>query len=63
VAIANSPYFRNHYEQIKRRVGSKSAIVATSRRLLEIMYLVWTQKREYVEINRNRSLAVALSYF
>jgi len=60
VAIVNSPYFRAHYEQIKRRAGIKSAIVATSRRLLEIIYLVWTQKREYVEINRSRSLAVAL---
>lgn len=60
VAIVNSPYFRAHYEQIKRRAGVKSAIVATSRRLLEIIYLVWTQKREYVEINRSRSLAVAL---
>jgi len=60
VAIVNSPYFRAHYEQIKRRAGVKSAIVATSRRLLEIVYLVWTQKREYVEINRSRSLAVAL---
>jgi transposase len=60
VAIVNSPYFRNHYEQVKRRVGSKSAIVATSRRLLEIMYLVWTQKRNYYEIDRNKPLAVAL---
>jgi transposase len=60
VAIVNSPYFRAHYEQIKKRAGVKSAIVATSRRLLEIIYLVWTQKREYVEINRSRSLAVAL---
>jgi transposase len=60
VAIVNSPYFRAHYEQIKRRAGIKSAIVATSRRLLEIIYLIWTQKREYVEINRSRSLAVAL---
>jgi transposase len=60
VAIVNSPYFRAHYEQIKRRAGIKSAIVATSRRLLEIIYLVWTQKRNYYEIDRNRSLAVAL---
>ena len=61
VAIVHSQYFRNHYEQIKRRAGTSSAIVATSRRLLEIIYLVWAQKREYVEINRNRSLAVALT--
>jgi transposase len=61
VAIANSAYFRGHYEQIKRRIGSKSAIVATSRRLLEIIYLVWRQERNYIEVNRNRSLAVALS--
>jgi len=61
VAIANSLYFRSHYEQIKKRVGSRSAIVATSRRLLEIIYLVWTQKRNYYEIDRNRSLAVALT--
>jgi len=61
VAIVNSPYFRNHYEQIKRRADVKSAIVATSRRLLEIIYLVWTQKRNYYEINKNRALAVALT--
>jgi transposase len=61
VAIANSPYFRAHYEQKKKRVGSRSAIVATSRRLLEVIYLVWRQKRNYIEINRNRALAVALT--
>jgi len=61
IAIVHSPYFRNHYEQIKRRVGTSSAIIATARRLLEIIYLVWTQKRNYYEINRNRALAVALT--
>jgi transposase len=61
VAIVNSPYFRNHYERIKKRAGSKSAVIATARRLLEVIYLIWTQKRQYYEINRNRSLAVALN--
>jgi hypothetical protein len=63
VAIANSKYFRKHYEQIKQRSGIGPTVIATIRRLLEVIFKVLTQKRVYYEINRNRILAVALTKF
>ena len=57
----HSPYFRKHYERIKSRIGAKPAIIATSRRLLEIIYSVWKHKRDYYEVDRTKDLAVALT--
>jgi len=59
-AIKKSLYLRGYYERIKRRAGANSATVATARRILEIIYSIWNNKRQYYEVGRNKSLAVAL---
>lgn len=48
-AITHSPWLRRYYEKIKRRLGSKDACVATARKLAELAWTVWTEKRFYEE--------------
>lgn len=48
-AINKSAYCRGYFEKVKKRLGSKSAIVALARRLAQITYSVLKDKRLYEE--------------
>lgn len=48
-AITSSPWLRGYYDKIKRRLGSRDACVATARKLAEIVWTVWREKRFYEE--------------
>ncbi|MFC1491730.1 transposase, partial [Nitrospinota bacterium] len=47
--IRTSPSLRRYYARIKARRGAKDARVATARKLAELAWTVWTEKRPYVE--------------
>jgi transposase len=49
LAIRQSPYCRTYYEAHKRHKGSHTAAVALARRLSEIVWHVWKEKRPYEE--------------
>jgi transposase len=51
-AIRKSPWIRTHYRGIQRRRGAKDARAATARKLAELTWIVWTEKRSYVEKTR-----------
>lgn len=48
-AICNSPSLRRFYERLKARRGAKDAKTATARKLVELVWTVWTEKRCYEE--------------
>ena len=48
-ATNKSAYCRHYFEKIKKRLGSKSAIVALARRLVQIAYSILKEKRLYEE--------------
>jgi transposase len=48
-AIQTSPSLRRCYARIKARRGAKDARVATARKLAELAWRVWTERRPYVE--------------
>jgi transposase len=48
-AITRSPWLRWYYERIKARRGAKDARTATARKLAELVWTVWTEKRAYEE--------------
>lgn len=48
-AVRKSPYLRRHYERIKARRGIKDARTATARKLAELAWTVWTERRRYEE--------------
>jgi len=48
-AIRCSPFLRRYYERIKARLGVKEAKTATARKLAELTWAVWTQRRCYEE--------------
>lgn len=48
-AIRSSPSLRVFYQKIKRRHGAKGAKAAVARKLLKLVYAVWTEKRLYRE--------------
>lgn len=48
-AIRRSPYLRRYYEHIKARRGAKDARTATARKLAELAWTVWTERRRYEE--------------
>ena len=48
-AIRCSPYLRGYYMRIKARRGTKDARIATARKLAELCWTVWTEKRPYEE--------------
>ncbi len=48
-AIRSSPYLRGYYQRIKARRGTKDARTATARKLAELCWTVWTERREYEE--------------
>jgi len=47
MAVRLDPYFRTHFVARQRRKGSQTAIVATARRLLEIIWHVLKEDRPY----------------
>lgn len=53
-AIRKSPSLRRYYEKIKVRRGAKDARTATARKLGELAWTVWTERRSYVESARPR---------
>jgi len=53
-AITHSPWLRRYYERIKRRLGSKDARTATARKLAELVWTVWTERRPYYEVRHER---------
>ena len=48
-AITHSPWLRRYYQRIKARKGVKDARTATARKLAELVWTVWTEKRCYRE--------------
>ena len=48
-AVRSSPYLRGYYMRIKSRRGTKDARTATARKLAELCWTVWTERREYEE--------------
>jgi transposase len=48
-AIRTSPFLRRYYTQIKARRGAKDARTATARKLAELAWTVWTERRRYEE--------------
>jgi transposase len=48
-AMRTSPYCRAHFAALQRRKGQKAAIISLARRLSEIIWHVWKEKRAYEE--------------
>ncbi len=48
-ALRASTSLRQYYEQLKARRGAKDARVATARKLAELIWTVWIERRCYVE--------------
>jgi transposase len=48
-AVRKSPYVRRYYEQVRARRGVKAARTATARKLAELAWHVWTERRCYQE--------------
>ncbi len=48
-AIRKSPYLRRYYEGIKARRGTKDARTATARKLAELTWCLWRERRCYQE--------------
>jgi transposase len=48
-SIRCSEYFRYHYSRIRSRKSANSATIAVARRMLEIIYVMLKEGREYIE--------------
>jgi transposase len=48
-AVRTSPYLRSYYQRIKLRRGAKDARTATARKLAELVWAIWTERRMYEE--------------
>lgn len=48
-AICHAPFLRRFYDRIKTRRGVKDARTATARKLAELTWTVWTERRCYEE--------------
>jgi len=48
-AVAYSRFFRHHYERLKIRRGTKDARTSTARKLAELTWTVWRERRCYEE--------------
>jgi transposase len=48
-AIRKSPYVRRYYERIRARLGRKDARTATARKLAELAWTIWVERRCYRE--------------
>lgn len=51
-AICSSPFLRRYYEKLKARLGAKEARTATARKLAELTWTVWTERRDWQEHHR-----------
>lgn len=49
ISLRNSLYFRYYYYKVKNKKNTNSAIIALARRMLEIIYIILKEKREYIE--------------
>jgi hypothetical protein len=47
-AVTHSRFFRRHYNHVKTRRGSKDARTSTARKLAELTWTVWRERRRYV---------------
>ena len=54
-AVRKSPHLRRYYERIKARRGAKDARASTARKLAELAWTVWTEKRCYRESGKRIS--------
>jgi len=48
-AVRVSPFLKHHYRRIKARRGAKDARASTARKLAELTWTIWTEKRVYEE--------------
>jgi transposase len=48
-SVRCSEYFRYHYSRIRSRKNANSATIAIVRRMLEIIYAILKEDREYIE--------------
>jgi transposase len=48
-SIRCSEYFRYHYSRVRSRKNANSATIAIARRMLEIIYVMLKENREYIE--------------
>jgi len=48
-ALRTSASLRKYYQQLKTRRGPNDARVATARKLAELVWTVWTERRSYVQ--------------
>lgn len=53
-ATRKSRWLRQYYERIKHRRGAKDARTATARKLAELVWTVWTERRPYYEVRHER---------
>ena len=51
-AVRWSPFLRRSYEKIKARLGAKEARTATARKLAELTWTIWTERRCWQEHRR-----------
>lgn len=58
VANKNSAYLGSHYQKVKARKGANTATIAVARKLLEIVYYVWKEKRPYFEKAQEQAVAL-----
>lgn len=60
-AIRKSPRLKYYYQKIKSKKGSNAAKVATARKLLELIYCVLKERRNYYETKREVPTALITS--
>lgn len=48
-AVYHSPFLRQYYDRIKARRGAADARTATARKLAELVWTIWRERRPYVE--------------
>ena len=48
-SIRCSEYFRYHYSKVRSRKNANSATIAVARRMLEVIYVMLKEGREYIE--------------
>ncbi len=49
ISIRYSPYFNYYYNKVRAKRNTNSATIAVARRMLEIIYTILKEKREYIE--------------
>lgn len=54
-SVKVSPYFREHYNRVKRNAGSQAASISSARRLAAVVYRVLKTRRDYREIYARKS--------